>query len=186
MAFVLSPGKEARVLTIPTAQGEVPIATPICFEATLPAVCRRLVYQDGQRRASLMINMTNDGWFGGWTAGRRAHEMMARWRCVELATPMVRCANTGISGVIDARGRIVSPSFVAMDGGPEERADQKAGGFVASVVLAEGTTLFGRTGDAFGWIVFVLMVLGVFVAKKPRSASKPGAYAENTGTIPET
>lgn len=186
MAFVLSPGKEARVLTIPAEDGEVAVATPICFEGTLPAVCRKLVYEHGQRRASLMINMTNDGWFGDWTPGRRAHEMMARWRCVELATPMVRCANTGVSGVIDSRGQLISPPFVVMDGGPENRADRKAGGFVATVQLPSGNTLFGRLGDAFGLGVFVAMILGVFVVKKPRSTSKPGAYADNTDTIQES
>lgn len=183
MSFVLSPGKEARVLTVPSSSGDVQIATPICFEATMPAVCRKLVYQSSQRRAPLMINMTNDGWFGSSTAGRKSHELMARWRCVELSTPMVRCANTGISGVINRRGQVVTPQFIAMDGKSQDRIDQKAGGFVASVELAQGTTLFGRIGDTFGWIMFAAMILGVFAPKKQRSASKATAYAENTDTI---
>lgn len=183
MTFVLSPGKEARVLTIPTNINEISIATPICFEATMPAVCKKLVYQSGQRRAPLMINITNDGWFGASTAGRKSHELMARWRCVELSTPMVRCANTGISGVIDRRGQIITPEFVVLDDGPPDRIDRKAGGFVASVRLAQGTTLFGRIGDAFGWIVFATMLLSGFVLKKQRSASKASAYAENTDKI---
>ncbi len=186
MAFVLSPGRDPQVLSIPTADGPVVVATPICFEATLPAVCRKLVYQDGQRRASVMVNITNDGWFGTWTAGRASHELMARWRCVELATPMIRCANTGISGAIDRKGQVVEIDFVDMDGRRSGRIDQKAGGFVATVELAQGATAYSRVGDAFGWMVLVFMVGAGFVVRKLGSASLEHPNADETGTIEGT
>lgn len=87
----------------------VRVAAPICFEATMPAVVRSIVYPpDGATPpAGIIINLTNDGWFGGSITARLNHLLAARWRCVELGVPMVRCANTGTSCLIDAGGRIL-------------------------------------------------------------------------------
>jgi apolipoprotein N-acyltransferase len=53
--------------------------------------------------ADVLINITNDGWFGR-TAGPVQHAEMARMRAVECGVPVVRCANNGISFITDARG----------------------------------------------------------------------------------
>ncbi len=95
------------------------IATPICFEATMPAVCRRLVYGGGwraERKADVLVNLTNDGWFGGSRATHENHLLLARWRCIELGTPMVRAANTGISCSIDAAGRVTDRLGIGKEG----------------------------------------------------------------------
>jgi len=163
MDFVLSAGKSARVLTIPLKRADgaasVSLATPICFEATVPSVCRSLVFDHGKRRAGVLVNMTNDGWFGSWDPGRASHLLTARWRCVELNTPMLRCANTGISCAIDHHGRVETRSIT-----PTDPDDPRQGYLIADVVLGEGSTVYARIGDLFGWMVFGGMCIVIFLA----------------------
>ena len=149
MRFDLEAGERRRVFEIENEGGEpAHVVTPICFEATMPAVCRRLVFEGGQRRAGLMVNVTNDGWFYGVAGGRELHALASRWRCVELATPMVRSANTGISSAIDATGRAARalPPF-------------EAGVLVAEIEPGRGVTVYSRTGDALAAICLIGAIL---------------------------
>lgn len=83
-----------------------PVAGPsflplICYEAIFPQAATS---RDG--RPGFLLNVTNDAWFGD-TPGPRQHFAQARMRAVEQGLPVVRAANTGISGVVDAYGRVV-------------------------------------------------------------------------------
>ena len=62
--------------------------------------------------ADLLINVTNDAWFGD-TPGPYQHFRQTQLRAVETGLPVVRAANTGISGVIDPYGRVTDA--LAMD-----------------------------------------------------------------------
>ncbi len=184
MAFVLSPGESPRLLRVPTATGEHPIATPICFEATLSGVCRALVYEHGERRTGLMVNITNDGWFNTWNAGRKTHQLMARWRCVELATPMIRCANTGVSGVIDRRGQVRQGiEFFDAQGRSIGDSGIGEGFFLADVELAQGVTAYARIGDTIGWLSLAIAIVGGFLIKKRRTGTQSGTTDQQSGTI---
>lgn len=160
MPMDLSAGQSPTVFAVPALDGRtVHVVTPICFEATLSPVCRRLV-RGGGARVEVMVNLTNDGWFGSFDAGRWQHLQAARWRCVELGVPMVRAANTGISAQIDARGRLVKA-------GPDGSAypSRCEGLLAASVVPGGGPTIYSRIGDVFGWSALagsvVLAAVGV-------------------------
>ncbi len=80
--------------------GLPPIAGLICYEAIFPSA----VVQ-GAERPGLIVNVTNDGWFGN-TTGPRQHLHQARVRAVEEGLPLIRAANNGISAMIDPYGRI--------------------------------------------------------------------------------
>jgi apolipoprotein N-acyltransferase len=86
---VLDLGRFGRVLPL------------ICYEAIFP----RFVGA-APERADWMLQATNDAWFGVWT-GPFQHFDQARLRAVEQGLPLVRVANTGVTAVIDARGRVI-------------------------------------------------------------------------------
>lgn len=170
MSFALTPARSIKTLPLDLPGGRsFELATPICFEATMPAVCRRLVnHAIRSGRSVLMVNITNDGWFGASDRGRTMHELCARWRCVELGVEMVRCANTGVSGVIDARGRVrtaAEPRRAVALG-----VDAHPGG---------GGTLFARLGDWVGLGGLGLTLLLAACGKR-RFSSEPDAGDEGT------
>ncbi len=82
--------------------GLPPLIALVCYEAIFPAA----VVQ-GADRPSLVLNVTNDGWFGN-TTGPRQHLHMARVRAVEEGVPLIRAANNGISAIIDSYGRVLN------------------------------------------------------------------------------
>ena len=159
MSFTLSAGREATVFEV----GGLRFATPICFEATMPGVCRRLAYDGGARRVDALVQLTNDGWFGRWRGGRETHLLLARCRALELGVPVVRAANTGISAIISADGRVRD----ALGAGSE-------GVLVVEVPLDEaGATLYGRVlGDAVAWFALGGTFAGVAVSFRKKRTSK--------------
>jgi len=132
------------------------LATPICFEVTVPSVCRQLVVgPDGRRRADMLVNVTNDGWFGPNAVGKSHHAQLARWRCVELAVPLVRAANSGISSAADSRGvPLGGRQWTSASGWTEvpvlKLASNTAGVVVCTVPRPGEPTLYGRTGNLLG------------------------------------
>ncbi len=156
MTFDLSRGRNLDVFEIPrTAPGAAPVraVTPICFEITVGPHCRRLVYGPEGRRADLIVNVTNDGWFGDWDVIREQHLQIARWRCLELGTPMVRAANTGISALVDTTGRLIRRG---VDDGGDSRAEGTLSG---TVELRSAPTIYGRAGDVLPWTTLAALLL---------------------------
>jgi apolipoprotein N-acyltransferase len=92
-----SAGPGPRTLRLP---GLPPVGPLICYEVIFPG---QVV--DRVDRPEWLLNLTNDGWYGIST-GPYQHFASARLRAVEEGLPVIRVANTGVSGAIDAYGRV--------------------------------------------------------------------------------
>jgi apolipoprotein N-acyltransferase len=110
------------------------LAVLICYEAIFPDFVRTMV----ARGADVLVNQTNDGWFGDSRAPVR-HLAMAAVRAIENRVPLVRVANTGISAVVRPDGAIESaiPLGTRAVGIAEVGADRRA------------VTFYGLHGDWF-------------------------------------
>ncbi len=98
-----TPGYAHSALSVP---GLPPAAPLICYEAIFPGEVLPTPSAEGTR-PSLMLNVTDDAWFGS-TAGPYQHFAQARLRTIEEGLPLVRAATTGISAVIDPYGRVLA------------------------------------------------------------------------------
>ena len=134
-----SPGPGAQILDLGPLGAALPL---ICYEAIFP--------QDvaaAPERPGWLLQITNDAWFGE-ISGPYQHLAQARVRAVEQGLPMVRVANTGVSAVIDAGGRVLAEIPLG-----------EAGWTDHALPPPHPPTPYSRTGD---WpVAFVaLVVLG--------------------------
>ncbi|OQA56117.1 MAG: Apolipoprotein N-acyltransferase [Candidatus Omnitrophica bacterium ADurb.Bin277] len=96
-----SPGKDAVIFR--WAREEWPFGVLICFEDVLPGLARGLA----SRGAKFLAVITNDAWFMD-TAAPFQHLQASIFRAVETGLPVVRAANTGVSGFVSSRGEVLS------------------------------------------------------------------------------
>ncbi|SFK39803.1 apolipoprotein N-acyltransferase [Methylocapsa palsarum] len=96
-----SPGSARASLSAPGLPKAAPL---VCYEAIFPG---EVVPDDPlSERPGYLLNVTNDGWFGQ-TAGPHQHFAQVRLRAIEEGLPVVRAANSGVSAIIDAYGRVL-------------------------------------------------------------------------------
>ena len=130
----------------------LPLAGPlICYEAIFPAAIVQTAIRPG-----VLINLTNDGWFGN-TTGPRQHLHQTRVRAVEEGLPLVRSANNGISAVIAPSGRITAMLGLNVRGSLD-----------ADLPQAVKPTVYALLGD---WIFAIILILftGIFGVFRVRS-----------------
>lgn len=117
----------------------------ICYEAIFP----ELALKDKKNGASILVNISNDAWFGNSSAPYQ-HLLMSRARAIETRLPIIRCTNTGISALINADGTV---SGIV----PLSQRKTLAG----SVRTPDIDTLYARIRDVPAWCCtfFSLLVL---------------------------
>lgn len=96
----LTPGTGGLV-TLPSG---VAIGPLICYEDILPALGREAV----QQGAAVLVNLTNNAWFGLSRAPYQ-HRLLAAFRAIENRVYLVRVTNTGLTSIIDPLGREQTP-----------------------------------------------------------------------------
>ncbi|MFZ4525591.1 MAG: apolipoprotein N-acyltransferase [Chlorobium sp.] len=97
-------GRDASVMKLETEKyGEVVIANFICYESIFPGHVAEFV----RKGARLLTLVTNDGWYAT-SYGPYQHLAIGRLRCIENRRAMARCANTGLTVVLDQYGRTIA------------------------------------------------------------------------------
>jgi apolipoprotein N-acyltransferase len=149
-------GKDYTVFSL--TNSDVQIAPLICFEDTIGELARRFVLPtDTNPGASLLVDITNDGWFLH-SAGSHQHLANAIFRCVETRRPMVRAANTGVTCFVNEFGRVT-----------QVLQDETGSTFTEGVLTGEvkvpteqELTFYTRHGELFAkvcaWITLVAIV----------------------------
>jgi apolipoprotein N-acyltransferase len=134
-----TPGTEYRVGQIPGGR----FGTFICYEAIFPDEIRRFA----RGGAELLINVSNDGWFGR-SAAPAQHLMMSRVRAIESRRWMLRDTNNGFTVVVDPYGRIVA-----------SLAPDIRGQLDAPYDFRSDLTLYARFGDWFAWLCVIMSIV---------------------------
>ena len=139
--------------------GDIRLGPLVCFESIFPYLARKARLNGAQ----ILVNITNDAWFGRSSAPYQ-HFSMLSFRSVETRTFSIRAANTGISGVIHASGKILmkTPLFekTAID---------------ADVPLLNLDTIYARYGDIFTFcciIGIVIMIVRVYISAKRKGGTQ--------------
>jgi apolipoprotein N-acyltransferase len=144
-----TPGEEYSTGTVDGHK----IATFICYEAIFPDLVREFT----ARGADLLVNITNDAWYGR-TSAPYQHMAMAAFRAVENGKYLVRAANTGVTAVVDPHGRVLERTALF---------DRTL--LVRDVPFVPGLTFYARHGDVFAWSCLALAAaLTVLSRRRPR------------------
>ncbi len=149
-------GTEHAVFTHPRH----PFAVLICFESIFPDLVRQHVAAG----AHVLVNITNDSWFGR-SAGPYQHALINAMRAIENRTAIARAATTGISLFIDPFGR----TYEATDLFAPAVA-------VATVPVGQPTTFYTRHGDLFAWSCLLIAFIALVARfRQPRPNREPTA-----------
>mgnify|MGYP001165333388 CR=1 FL=1 len=127
------------------------ISPLICYEVIFPG---KVVSDDITKRPNLLINLTNDAWFGK-SAGPYQHLEHARLRAIEEGIPLIRVANTGISASYDPFGRKLSE--IAL--GKSDYVDQNL------IKPLDSMTLYAKIGDTVYIILTIMIIVGTVLGK---------------------
>ncbi|MDQ7006855.1 MAG: apolipoprotein N-acyltransferase [Acidobacteriota bacterium] len=142
-----TPGRE--ILLHPTRVGRAGVL--VCYEAVFPSLARQLARAGGR----ILINITNDRWFG-WTRGPGQHLRHARLRAAETGLPLVRAANSGISAIFSRRGELLGRLEVG-----------QRGVLVRSIRVGASPVAGVAVGRMVAWLCATLSILLLLLAVVP-------------------
>lgn len=146
----ISPGLKPGIMTFSDLSGaQFTVGALICYEDLLPWMSR----ESAELGANLLVNMTNDAWFGGGVALKQ-HHLLASFRAIENRRPLLRVTNTGLTGVVDRFGRTVS-----------ELPPNSDGTLLAQVPVSSYKSIYTRVAADRCWqlvlaAVLILVLLG--------------------------
>jgi apolipoprotein N-acyltransferase len=138
--------------------GLPPVAPLICYEAIFPT---ELI--QGLDRPGLLVNVTNDGWFGN-SIGPHQHLHQARVRAVEQGLPLIRAANNGISAIIDPQGRVLARLGLDVRGTLD-----------TALPRAAPPTLYAKVGEGSFAILVVALAAAAWLTRRRDRGQSTGS-----------
>ncbi len=138
----LTPGEGARVLEVPGKN--IRIGPLICYEDMMAELSRNYA----KTGANLLVNLTNDAWFGK-SAAPYQHLLLSVPRAVETRRYLVRATNSGVSAIVSPTGKIEARTGIF--------TEESLKGEVVLIDSIE--TLYTKVGDIFAWIALAVTIL---------------------------
>ena len=115
----------------------------ICYESSIPSIAREFI----NKGSELLIIQANDGWLGN-SYGPYQHFELARLRAIENRVPVIRAANTGISGIIYPDGSVHKKVRIG-----------KQQVFMEKIKFGENKSLYSIYGDIIAIVCFLITTL---------------------------
>ena len=147
------------------------IIPSVCYEDSVSSVVRNYIRPEPQ----MIVNVTNDGWFAGTNCAEK-HFQNARYRAIEYRRPLIRAANSGMSGVINIIGTLEHPET----GKPQVIRDVKTGAIeikgslegLVEVPKKPIQTVYASVGHMFCWVVglIALSYTGFIIIQNKRAS----------------
>jgi apolipoprotein N-acyltransferase len=147
-----TPGQGSTLLSL----GPWKLGGAVCYEVVYPWIAR----EEARTGADVLFTLTNDSWYGR-AGAQRQHWQSAVARAIETGRPLVRAAITGISGAVDATGRVL----VTLD--PDVK-----GAFSVPIERPSAPPPAAAAGDAVSWVCAAGLGAGILRARvlEPRRA----------------
>ncbi len=147
-------GAAPAVLSFPLSSGsEVKLSPLICYEDIVPSLARDAVIKG----AELLVNQTNDAWFGD-TVAPYQHHLIAAFRAIENDRYLLRSTNTGLTAVVDPLGRTLASLLPYTEGI-----------LPVEVSLRNTRTLFSRLPIPFLWLLVAAASVIAIVRRATKS-----------------
>lgn len=132
-----SSGDLVEPIVFPLRDTTYNVGTLICYEDVVPGLARAAA----QKGADLLVNLTNDAWYGE-TAAPYQHHLLASWRAIESGRFLLRSTNTGVTAIVDPLGRTTAILPIFQEGVIEQE-----------VGLMKDSTFYVKYGDAMAWLL---------------------------------
>ncbi len=153
VAADLGVGQGVKTVILPRT---LPVGMLVCYEVIFPA---RVA--DKKTRPYWLLNATNDGWYG-ISAGPYQHFATAQLRAAEEGLPLARAANTGISGMIDAYGRVTKMLGLGAEGVVDAELPRRT----------EKPTVYARFGNGVPLALFLAVLIAARAPFRKRKGEK--------------
>ncbi len=132
----------------PFSMGDRKIGILICYEGIFPEISREYCLKG----ANLLVNITNDAWYGN-TSAPYQHLTMAAFRAIENRRYLIRAANTGISAIVDPTGKIVYRTDLF-----------KRTALCGPVKFTRQNTFYSKYGNLFACSCIVFLLIGFLIS----------------------
>jgi apolipoprotein N-acyltransferase len=151
----LTAGSDVEVMEYRTSAGAAVRLSPlICYEDIIPGPAQ----EASLKGAELLVNQTNDAWFGD-TVAPYQHHQIAAFRAVETRRFLLRSTNTGLTAIVDPLGRTVASLLPFTEGTlPWE------------VNLMQEKTVYASYPIRSFWLVLALLYVGIVLVRARRRA----------------